>query len=81
VAKTRCPVLQGQVIARPGAALAQTLTHWLQGEQALRYGDGTAVNMTNAAEVEVFTSYQVQKGSVPPTREEARAFYKSAVVA
>ena len=81
VAKTRCPVLQGQVITRPGAALAQTLNQWLQGEQPLRYGDGTAVNMTNAAEVEVFTSYQVQKGEVPPSREEARAFYKSAAVA
>ena len=47
----------------------------------MRYlSDGTAVNMTNAAEVEVFTSYQVQKGEVPPSREEARAFYKSAAV-
>lgn len=81
VAKTRCPALNGHVIHRPSAPLAQTLTDWLQGEQSLRYGDGTAVNMANAAEVEVFTSYQVQKGGVPPTREEARTFYKSAVAA
>ena len=32
VAKTRCTVLQGKVISRPGANLAETLQDWLSGE-------------------------------------------------
>lgn len=31
ITKTRCPVLAGQVIPRPGAELAQTLNTWLSG--------------------------------------------------
>ncbi len=32
VGKTRCPALQGKVISRPGANLAETLQDWLSGE-------------------------------------------------
>jgi DNA polymerase III delta prime subunit len=32
ITKTRCPALNGAVIARPGASLAATLQTWLQGE-------------------------------------------------
>jgi hypothetical protein len=31
VGKTRCPALAGQIIRKPGAGLAATLTTWLQG--------------------------------------------------
>ncbi|MEM7118170.1 MAG: ATP-binding protein [Chloroflexota bacterium] len=82
VAKTRCPALNGQVIAKPSQQLAKTLSEWLKGEappEPLRYGDGTAVNMRNDAEVEVFTSYQIQQGQVPASRDEARTFYRNGV--
>lgn len=84
VAKTRCPALNGQVIHKPGQPLAATLTDWLKGDtppEPLRYGDGTAVNMDNPTEVTVFSSYREQQGNIPPSREQARSFYKNGVPA
>lgn len=39
VGKTRCPALSGAVLKKPGAALAQTLTEWLMGDDTIRSAD------------------------------------------
>ncbi|MCB9005811.1 MAG: hypothetical protein H6656_00235 [Ardenticatenaceae bacterium] len=50
-------------------------------EEALRYGDGTAVSADNLTEQHTYVRYREQKGAIPPSKAALLTFYKQRVVA
>jgi hypothetical protein len=50
-------------------------------EDALRYGDGTAVFADNVTEQHTYARCRESKGEIPPSKAALLAFYKQRVVA
>lgn len=50
-------------------------------EDALRYGDGTAVSANNLTEQHTYARYQEYKGEIPPSKAALLAFYEQRAVA
>jgi hypothetical protein len=77
ISKTRCPQLKGQMIERPGAALAETIGAWLNSGDGERKANPTQFDQLESRIVDMNSLGQEVYGDSWPAKKAEQVLYVS----